>query len=123
MLDIAFDICTAIFRYVNMFSNIYPKGGIMATGSSNNQRIELRVDSETKQIAERASAALGCSSLTEYITRLIRENSPHIIQQQTEIKLSHQQFDRFVALCEDTTLEPSARLVKAARRLDDEGFQ
>lgn len=95
----------------------------MATVSSNNQRIELRVDLETKQIAERASAALGCSSLTEYITRLIRENSLLIIQQQTEIKLTHQQFDRFVALCEDTTLEPSSRLVKAARRLDNEGFQ
>jgi hypothetical protein len=52
----------------------------MASVSSNNQRIELRVDLETKQIAERAAVALGCSSLTEYI------------QQQTEIKLNHQQF-------------------------------
>lgn len=95
----------------------------MAIVSSNNQRIELRVDLETKQIAERASAALGCASLTEYITRLIRENSPQIIQQQTEIKLNNQQFDRFIALCQDTTLEPSSRLVKAAKRLDEEGFQ
>jgi len=95
----------------------------MATVSSNNQRIELRVDLETKQIAERASAALGCASLTEYITRLIRENSPQIIQQQTEIKLSNQQFDHFIALCEDTTLKPSSRLVRAAKRLDEEGFQ
>lgn len=94
----------------------------MASVSSNNQRIELRVDLETKQIAERAAVALGCSSLTEYITRLIRENSPKIIQQQTEIKLNHQQFERFIALCEDTTVEPSSRLMKAAKRLDDEGF-
>jgi uncharacterized protein (DUF1778 family) len=75
-----------------------PEGAMMATVSTNNQRIELRVDLETKQIAERASVALGCSSLTEYITRLIRENSPQIIQQQTEIKLSNQQFDRFIVL-------------------------
>ena len=94
----------------------------MTSLSSNHQRIEMRLDLETKQIAERASAALGCSSLTEYITRLIRENSPKIIQQQTEIKLTNQQFDRFVAFCEDTTLESSSRLVKAAQRLDDEGF-
>ena len=94
----------------------------MASVSSNNQRIELRVDLETKQIAERASAVLGCSSLTEYITRLIRENSPQIIQQQTEIKLSNQQFDHFIALCEDAALKPSLRLVKAAKRLDKEGF-
>jgi hypothetical protein len=39
----------------------------MATVSSNNQRIEMRVDLETKQIAERASAALGCASLTELV--------------------------------------------------------
>lgn len=87
---------------------------MMATVSSNNQRIELRVDLETKQIAERASAALGCASLTEYITRLIRENSPQIIQQQTEIKLSNQQFDHFISLCEDPTLNPSRRLVEVS---------
>ncbi|WP_249027945.1 DUF1778 domain-containing protein [Methylovulum psychrotolerans] len=90
--------------------------------SSNNQRIDLRVDLETKQLAERASAALGCVSLTEYITRLIRENSPQIIRQQTEIKLSNQQFDSFIALCQDPNLKPSQRLIKAAQRLDEEGF-
>ena len=94
----------------------------MTSISSNNQRIEMRVDLETKQMAERASAALGCSSLTEYITRLIRENSPKIIQQQTDIKLSNQQFEHFIELCEDTSLKPSKRLLAAAKRLDDEGL-
>ena len=91
----------------------------MASISSNNQRIEMRVDLETKQMAERASAALGCSSLTEYITRLIRENSPRIIQQQTDIKLSIQQFEHFIEVCEDTSLKPSKRILAAAKRLDD----
>lgn len=90
--------------------------------STNNQRIEMRVDIETKQMAERASAALGCSSLTEYITRLIRENSPEIIQQQTNIKLSNQQFEHFIELCEDITQEPSKKLLAAARKLDREGY-
>ena len=40
--------------------------------SSNNQRIEMRMDLETRQMTERGSATLGCSSLTEYITRWIR---------------------------------------------------
>ena len=93
----------------------------MTTISSNTQRIELRLV-ETKQMAERASAALGCSSLTEYIIRLIRENSPKIIQQQTDIKLSSQQFEHFIGLCEDTSLKPSKRLLEAAKRLDDEGL-
>jgi len=91
--------------------------------SSNNQRIEMRVDLETKQMAERASAALGCSSLTEYITRLIRENSPDIIRQQTDIKLSNQQFEQFIELCEDVTLKPGKKLLAAAKRLDKEGLK
>lgn len=94
----------------------------MATISSNNQRVEMQLDLETKQMAERASAALGCVSLSEYVTRLIRENSPQIIQQQNEIKLSNQQFDRFIALCEEVSLKPGNRLLKAAKRLDKEGF-
>lgn len=91
--------------------------------SSNNQRIEMRVDLETKQMAERASAVLGCSSLTEYITRLIRENSPKIIEQQTEIKLSNQQFDRFIELCEDDTVKPSEKILAVAKQLDKEGLE
>ena len=83
----------------------------------------MRVDLETRQMAERASAALGCSSLTEYITRLIRENSPEIIQQQTDIKLSHQQFEQFIELCEDVTLKPGKKLLTAAKRLDKEGLK
>ena len=94
----------------------------MAIASSNNQRLEMRVDQETKQMAERASAALGCASLTEYITRLIRENSPGIIRQQTEIKLTNQQFDQFITLCEDDSIKPSPRLLKVAKCLDKEGY-
>ena len=90
--------------------------------STQNQRLDMRIDLETKQMAERASAALGCSSLTEYITRLIRDNSPNIIQQQTQITLSNQQFDQFIALCEDETIKPSNSLLQAAQQLDKEGY-
>lgn len=88
----------------------------------NNQRIDLRVDLETKQIAERAAAVLGCSSLTEYITRLIKENSPKIIKKQTELKLTNQQFDSFIKACEDSTLKPSNEILAAAQLLDKEGL-
>lgn len=92
------------------------------TTVASSQRIEMRVDLETKQIAERAAAALGCASLTEYITRLIVEFSPKIIQQQTEIKLSNQQFDRFIKACQGSTLKPSQEILDAARLLDAEVF-
>ncbi len=92
------------------------------TASIQTKRIEMRVDSETKLLAERASAALGCSSLTEYITRLIRENSPVIIKQHTEIQLDNKQFDRFLAICQDDSAAPGQRILEAAKRLDQEGF-
>jgi len=96
------------------------KGVGMAT--TTRERIEMRVDTETKRIAERASAALGCASLTEFMTRLIRDNAPRILEQETSIKLTNAQFDHFVAVCNDTARKPSERISKAAKRLDDEGI-
>jgi uncharacterized protein (DUF1778 family) len=94
----------------------------MTIVSSQTKRIEMRVDSETKLLAERASAALGCSSLTEFITRLIRENSPVIIKQHTEIQLNNEQFDQFITVCKDDLVRPSQQILEAAKRLDQEGF-
>lgn len=85
------------------------------------ERIEMRVDADVKQLAERASAVLG-ASLTEFITRLIRDNAPSILQHESSIQLTNAQFDNFMAICEDTERKPSARLVDAAKRLDAEGF-
>jgi uncharacterized protein (DUF1778 family) len=86
------------------------------------ERIDMRVDEETKQMAERAAAALGCASLTEFITRLIRENAPAILERQASIQLTNEQFDHFMAVCQDETRKPGARILAAAKRLDDEGF-
>jgi len=86
------------------------------------ERIEMRVDNETKRLAERAAAALGCSSLTEFITRLIRDNAPEILKNETTIKLTNEQFDHFLSVCNDSTLKPSEELISAAKRLDKEGF-
>jgi uncharacterized protein (DUF1778 family) len=86
------------------------------------ERIEMRVDQETKSLAERASAALGCASLTEFVVRLIRENAPRILQNESTIFLTNAQFDRFMSLCDDLERRPSERLMQVARRLDTEGF-
>jgi len=94
----------------------------MITSSTEIRRIEMRVDLETKLLAERASAALGCASLTEFITHLIRENSPAIIKRNTEIQLAHEQFTQFMVVCNDANAQPSQRILKAADRLDEEGF-
>ena len=89
----------------------------MATST---QRIEMRVDTVIKQMAERASAVSGCS-LTEYITRLIAENAPKVLKMQTEINLTNKEFDRFVEVCR-VAKPPSPRILDAAECLDNEGF-
>lgn len=86
------------------------------------ERIEMRVDAETKMLAERASTVMGCASLTEFVVRLIREHAPEILQHETSIQLANAQFDAFIAACNDTEREPSARILEAAKRLDEEGF-
>ena len=86
------------------------------------ERIEMRVDTETKSLAERAAAALGCTSLTEYLVRLIHDNAPQTLQHQTSIQLTNEQFDHFMAVCDDVERMPSARLLAAAKRLDTEGY-
>ena len=93
----------------------------MAT-TARTERLDMRVDTDTKQLAERASAAAGYSSLTDFVTHLIRENAPEILKQQTTIELSNQHFDQFMAACMDDTAAPSARILEAAKRLDQEGF-
>lgn len=85
------------------------------------ERIEMRVDVETKLLAERAAAASGCSSLTEFLVRLIRDQAPQILQEQANIELSNTQFDRFIEICNAQQSVPN-RLKQAAQLLDKEGF-
>jgi uncharacterized protein (DUF1778 family) len=85
-------------------------------------RIEMRVDASIKQLAERASAASGCASLTEFVTQLIRENAPRILENEATIRATNDQFDHFIAVCQDTEHKPSDRIMEAAKRLDAEGF-
>lgn len=84
------------------------------------QRIDMRVNDQVKQLAERAASALGCS-VTEYLVRLIQEDAPKVLRVQNDIVLTNSQFDRFAELCKQTKA-PSPKLFKAAKRLDKEGF-
>ncbi len=90
--------------------------------AARDKRMDMRVDEDTKRLAERATAAAGFSSVTDFITNLIRENAPKILEQQARIEVTNKQFDRFMAACMDTTQIPSTRILEAAERLDREGF-
>ncbi|MGI9229317.1 MAG: DUF1778 domain-containing protein [Gammaproteobacteria bacterium] len=93
----------------------------MMNKSTRTERIEMRVQAETKLLAERASAVLGCDSVTEYVVRLIHENAPAVLEREATITLTNAQFDRFMAACQDESVAPSRRILKAAERLDRDG--
>ncbi|MEW8309699.1 MAG: DUF1778 domain-containing protein [Candidatus Thiodiazotropha sp.] len=86
------------------------------------ERIEMRVDADIKQLAERASAVRGCASLTEFMTSLIRDNAPKILEHEASMQVTNAQFDHFIAVCDDTERKPSTRIMEAAKRLDAEGY-
>ncbi len=84
------------------------------------ERVEARFMPEIKQLAERAAMASGVT-LTEYLVRLVQEDAPKTLKSYSEIQLTNQQFDNFIAIC-DREHEPSKAIIDAANRLDKEGF-
>lgn len=79
------------------------------------ERLDMRVDSTTKTLAERAAAAMGTTT-TDLIASLIREHAPVILERTNHIKMTNQQFDDFAALTEQET-HISSRLHEAAQRV------
>jgi len=87
---------------------------------SKTERVEARFMPEIKLLAERAALVSGVT-LTDYLVRLVREDAPKTLKSYSEIQLTNQQFDNFIAICE-AEHEPSQKITGAAKRLDDEGF-
>ena len=76
-------------------------------------RLDMRLRPEIKEKAEKASALLGLRSLTEYIVKLIDENSTKVIQQYESMTVENDIFDRFIQACEELQ-SPDKKLVDAA---------
>jgi uncharacterized protein (DUF1778 family) len=85
-------------------------------------RLDMRVDEEIKLLAERATAVGGYASVTEFMTSLIRENAPKILELGDSMTLANERYDQFLKVCMDTTAKPSNRLFEAAAKLDKEGL-
>lgn len=84
------------------------------------ERLEAKIQPETKRLAERAAAISGIT-LTDYIVKLIKEDAPKTLKAHTEINLTNEQFDKFSAIC-NSSRALSQELKKAANLLDNEGF-
>jgi len=75
-------------------------------------RLDMKLDLEIKQKAEKASALLGMRSLTEYVVHLMDEDASKVIAQHESITVSDDVFDRFMHACESAE-QPNKALREA----------
>ncbi len=85
-------------------------------------RLDIRLDARVKRKAEKASALLGMKSLTEYIVKLMDEDSSKVISEYEEITLENDVFDRFMEVCE-AAVEPDEYLREAALAAKKSGIR
>lgn len=76
-------------------------------------RLDIRLDEEIKAKAEKASALLGLKSLTEYVVRLMDEDSTQVIAQHESMAVEDNMFDQFMVACEQAQA-PNKALLEAA---------
>lgn len=75
-------------------------------------RLGMRLDLETKERAEKASALLGMRSLTEYVVHLMDKDATRVIAEHESVTISDDVFDRFRHACEKAK-QPNAALREA----------
>lgn len=63
-------------------------------------RLDMRLNKEIKEKAEKASALLGLKSLTEYVVNLINDDATQVIAQYESMTIKNDLFDKFMANCE-----------------------
>jgi len=85
-------------------------------------RIDMRLSPEVKAKAEKASALLGLRSLTEYIVKLIDENSTKVITQYESMSVENDIFDNFMRVCEEVQ-PPNNNLAEAAAFTKKQGIK
>lgn len=85
-------------------------------------RLDIRLNEEVKAKAEKASALLGLKSLTEYVVRLMDEDSTQVIAQYENMTVEDNVFDQFMSACEQVN-EPNEALLNAAAFSKDSDIQ
>ncbi len=85
-------------------------------------RLDMRLSPDIKAKAEKASALLGVRSLTEYIVKLIDENSTKVIQQYESMTVENDIFDNFIEVCEKMQA-PNKKLTDAAAFTKKQGIK
>ncbi len=78
-------------------------------------RLNFRLPSEIKETLEEAAAHLG-QTVSDFAISTLAQTARQVIQDHNITRLSQQDRNRFVALLDDTNLEPNAALIMAAKR-------
>ncbi len=85
-------------------------------------RLDLRLDEEIKTKAEKASALLGLKSLTEYVVKLMDEDSTQVIEKYASITIENDLFDKFTHAC-DKAKAPNNALKEALAFAEQKGVK
>ncbi len=85
-------------------------------------RLDIRLDEEIKNKAEKAFALLGLKSLTEYIVDLIDKDATDVIEKYENITIENDIFDKFILACEKTDT-PNQALLDAVKFSEKRGIQ
>ena len=83
-------------------------------------RLDMRLNKEIKEKAEKASALLGIKSLTEYVVNLINNDATEVIAQHESITIENDLFDQFMQSCERIE-KPNQNLIDALVFTQDSG--
>lgn len=84
-------------------------------------RLDMRIEESLKASAEKAAALKGMKSLTEYVVRLIEQDSQKVIKEHESVVLKDDVFDRFIAAC-NASDEPDDKLRKAVEDARSKGY-
>lgn len=79
------------------------------------ERIDLRVNAETKALLSRAYELAGYSNLTSFVIATAREQAQRVIEQHNQFTLSNRDRDTFLAALANPP-EPNKALRDAARK-------
>lgn len=85
-------------------------------------RLDMRLNTEVKAKAEKASALLGLKSLTEYIVNLIEKDATQVITQYESMVVENDIFDRFIIAC-DEIQSPNKALIDAVAFAKEQGIE
>ncbi len=87
----------------------------MASGTTNDARLNFRLPSELKQVIEQAAGHLG-QTVSEFAVSTLVRSAHEVIEQHDRTELSNRDRDIFLAMLDDADAEPNEALAAAAEK-------